>query len=471
LPRVLAQHEIVKRFVLFSTLATMLAVAIRPCAAEASEGSTALHTFAGPAGGHIVLGEVEGAASTEAVLRRGIGRLHGTFDHLTLTSSVASPASNVVYVSFEAIKSRRSSRGVVIANHMPKGASGFAVLYDDADRFTRTSPALAQQLQKIINPSAASTGAPSDSLPAMHQVAANDGTLTAQIPTTWHVQQMAMGSLVAGAPTTGEYVVVNENFKLIDPRSQSYQIEQSNDARIGIPAGRSLYGLPLHYPSSPAQTMVAIFRGLAGPQAGDQHIRVLQSSSSAGPGGTTQGHVVLRSVAGGVSLISVNDVILFPPATSVGNWMATVIAMQAPESTFQRETATMLAIVKGYRANNAAIQDRVRQNIAANEAMGDRARQMQDQATQSILAGNRQQMNQNEAQFHASMQNAADVQDGIDRSTSGFIHYLNGTTVVENPSTGVRGTVDAEAAQAAAAHDPAHFRVVPLSQYQKGVDF
>jgi hypothetical protein len=68
------------------------------------------------------------------------------------------------------------------------------------------------------------------------------------------------------------------------------------------------------------------------------------------------------------------------------------------------------------------------------------------------------------------MSHARSVQDGVDRSTAGFTRYLSDTTVMQS-SSGARGTVNDSFAQNVVANDPQNFRVVPVSEYQKGVDY
>ena len=68
----------------------------------------------------------------------------------------------------------------------------------------------------------------------------------------------------------------------------------------------------------------------------------------------------------------------------------------------------------------------------------------------------------------SSMAAARASQAAIDRSTSGYVHYLNGTDVVEHLGTGERGTLDGGFAQGLAREDPQNFRIVPMTQYNAG---
>ena len=100
--------------------------------------------------------------------------------------------------------------------------------------------------------------------------------------------------------------------------------------------------------------------------------------------------------------------------------------------------------------NIAAINAACSHWLAANKAAGDAAR---------------------DRVFQTSMREAAISQDNIDRSTAGFIHYINDTTVVQHDPTGAHGAMDANWADALVKSDPEHFHVVPVSQYVPGRDY
>jgi hypothetical protein len=73
--------------------------------------------------------------------------------------------------------------------------------------------------------------------------------------------------------------------------------------------------------------------------------------------------------------------------------------------------------------------------------------------------------------FESAMANARASRDAMDKSTAGFIHYINGTSVLQHNPSGLRGTLDANLASALEQADPQHFSVVPLKEYIKGVDY
>jgi hypothetical protein len=462
----------ISRTVAVSALAGIVFLIPLGAAAGKPAAPVGMSALTGRTGGNIVLGEIRGAASTGAVLTTGMRRTHGYFTHATLGSIVRSPDDHLMLATFHGSIGRRAIRGLAIAAHAPSGASGFALLYDDANRFGATASPLMDQLQETIAQPPTSPTVPAIKTPPMHPFTARDGTFTAQIPTGWAIRGADLGSLITTGPKANEVVIISHMIKLVDPRSQAYQLEQRNNAHTRfLRPGQSLYGIPMEYTGSPVQAVVGALTAstLASGQP-DPHVKVVHAKALPPPPGALREYVDAIDTERGHLTRSETMAIIVPP-TQLGIWSINVIATSAVAADYQRELPTMVAVLKAYKVDNAAMTSVVHQNIAQIERLGANARRNEDAATQGILDNSNRQMAQNRATFNASMQNAANVQSGIDRSTAGFVHYLNGTDVVENRTTGVRTSTDAGIAQAAAANDPAHYRLVPVSQYQKGVDF
>lgn len=138
------------------------------------------------------------------------------------------------------------------------------------------------------------------------------------------------------------------------------------------------------------------------------------------------------------------------PIMAMGGYNVTMFVMSGPQSTMPKNAATLAAIFRSYAVNGQVLAGQA----AASE--------------QTTLGIAHQAIANIDATGAASMANAANVQAGIDRSTSGFVHYLNGSDVVEHIGSGARASVDADFAQNLAASDPQNYRVVPMSQYRAG---
>ncbi len=122
---------------------------------------------------------------------------------------------------------------------------------------------------------------------------------------------------------------------------------------------------------------------------------------------------------------------------------------------YRTDFPLMTAIFNSYNVDQGVRHQQVQATIQQDEAATQRGTAMM-QATQA----------RNSAVFNASMDHARSVQQSIDRSTSGFDHYLNDTTVLQGPNG--RTTENANFAQSVVNGDPQHFRVVPVSEYRSG---
>ncbi len=132
----------------------------------------------------------------------------------------------------------------------------------------------------------------------------------------------------------------------------------------------------------------------------------------------------------------------------------------APANRFVADEPQMATALAGYRIDAQRRQDQVQANIAAGWA-----------ASRAGIANMNATTARDQAVVDASMRNARAAQDGIDRSTAGFVRYLNDSDVVRRSPDGAHLDVDAGTSQALRSFDPQHFASVPVSQYVKGVDY
>jgi len=158
-------------------------------------------------------------------------------------------------------------------------------------------------------------------------------------------------------------------------------------------------------------------------------------------------------------LLRFDEFVYVGPQGPAGGWQVAVNGVVAPDDRFETDEPAMAALFNSYRLDNGRRQAQVQANIAAGWA-----------ASRAGIAHMNAVTAADQATVDASMRNARAVQDGIDRSTAGFVRYLNDSDVVQNAS-GAHLNVDAGTAQALTTFDPQHFRSVPVSQYVKGVDY
>jgi hypothetical protein len=279
-------------------------------------------------------------------------------------------------------------------------------------------------------------------MPALRPMRSPDGSVLAAVPEDWRVKRFENGQLVAVGPDGAE-VDQEIPFQLLDPRS---------------PLQNMPGAIRLSYAPQPANMLVQTLE-IAGRSSGkpmDIHVE------RAGPIENQQG-ALTQQLAGTNAMGGVvhrfEGVVALSQPNQYGGYMLSVKMVSAPAAAYSHDFPLLSAIYKSYRVD----QNREAQITSAYV-------QYTKEQTQRGLAQMAAVRAQNDATFYASMQNAHAVQDSIDRSTAGFVNYLGDRNVISGPSGG-HLTTDDGYAQAVVRSDPQEFRIVPVSEYRKGVDF
>ena len=443
----------VGRRIAVTTLAAALALATAGALpAGAATVPAGFHTVAAPAGGNLLEGTID-AASPATLLRAALGRARDAFGPITVAGATRSTDETLTVALFRARSNGVAVGGLVLATYVGGGASRVAIAYDRADRFGRTAPALIGR----------ATQAPSGgtlTVPPLRPVVATDQSVSASLAPGWTPKIFAQGVFAASGPDGAE-VDQEVAVHLIDPRSPVYQQNVAMLRRIGRAPGAfgNPYGLPLSYQPDPARAFIAVSTALAQMQGGgDPEITIEKTVAQPHQPGLTIAEISGTDTVKGVRT-RFDGLVGVGAANQNGAWFVSVKMIAAPVAHFQADLPALIAIYNSYSVNQTERAAQVQQTIADDRAGTARGLAMAHAAQDA-----------NSATFNASMSHARSVQDGIDRSTAGFTRYLSDTTVLQSAS-GARGTVDAGFAQSVVDHDPQNFRVVPVSEYQKGVDY
>jgi hypothetical protein len=429
--------------------ALVLAVAaFTPLAAPAADALPArpapagLRAVGGNAGGRILDGNVAGpaGASPAGAFRAGIALVRTYFDAPPqILGAVRSSDRTLTLGLFKATLDGAPVGGFVLTTYVPKGPSRVDVLFDRSDRVNRSMPALLTQAAGL-HPAASGAGDAGSAMPAMHDVVSPDGTVHARIPDGWKTPIFTEGQLGAMGPG-GDEVDQEITIRCVDPRGS---------------IARSVPWLPVPYTQDVEQAFLNVLGELSRRGAivvSDTRVTSakpgppMAGASVAQLAGTDVLHGVTRRFEG---LAAVG------PIGPAGGWSLTVKMVAAPADRFDREFPTLKAVYESYNVDQQARGAQVAQSMREDREGMARAQAM----SAATIA-------RNTAVFNASMSHARDVQQSIDRSTSGFVHYLNDTTVLEGPG-GARGTADAGFAQSIVSSNPQNFRIVPVSEYRPG---
>jgi hypothetical protein len=428
----------------FTLTAAVVALALPglvPATASAASGTEGLRSIAGNTGGHILDGRVAtaGHATVDGVFRAALVVAKTYFgERPQILGVVRSNDETLTLGLFKAQLKGAPVGGFVLTTFVPNGASRVDILFDRSDRVGKSmNNLLAQAAALHDSPAGTSAGA----VAALHDVISPDSTVRARIPEGWTTPIFGEGQLVAAGPHDVE-VDQELSVRCIDPRSSIAN---------GVP------WLPVPYTQNVERAYLNVVAALTRRGAiavTDTQITNVKSMNSPVQGaslaqltGTNVLHGVTRKFDG---------LVLVSSQGPGGGWSLTLKMVAAPQATFDRDLPTLTAVYNSYNVDQQARGQQVAQSMQQDREGMARARQM----SADTIA-------RNTAVFNASMSHARSVQQSIDRSTSGFVHYLNDTTVVEGPG-GARGSANEGFAQSIVANDPQNFRIVPVSEYRPG---
>ncbi|MDR3612251.1 MAG: hypothetical protein P4L53_01710 [Candidatus Obscuribacterales bacterium] len=277
-------------------------------------------------------------------------------------------------------------------------------------------------------------------------VTSPDGTVTALIPQGWQPFIFQEGVFAASGPNNAQ-VTKEQTFIFIDPRGMNASqhmaplVPFTND--VGQAFKLAMNARAKNSQIGHAEVFIEKLTQLPSP-----NMPGLNAATISGTMTSSRGLEKFEALAG-VSVINKRG----------GGWCVSVSMIEAPTATFENSKPTMMAIYSSYHVNQNVRQIQVQKNIA-NSAQ-------QSAAGREMLARTRAR---NTAVVNASMDNTANSQDAIDKSTAGFVRHLRGTTTVENTATGAHSQMDAGAADSLTSTN-SNFRQVPTKQMIKGVDY
>jgi hypothetical protein len=404
-----------------------------------------------PAGGRIVYGRP--ASPQGDALRAGLRIANRYFggtlgvDAIVHDARGAAPAQTAV---FHASLGGTPVAGLAVAAVDPRGGPRLALLFDRDDRVARTLPAMYEELSSASTSAAhgrTASGALA-AVPPLHTVTANDQSIAVKIPDGWKVRFMEHGMFSVAGPDGAR--VDYAPLTVVPPAGARY-----------MPGA-----LQAAYVADPASAFVVVRRAMASQRnEPDPNVRIERSTpltvpSFASPG--TRSSIVVATVDTPEGKRRVGGyVTTLPPSQPIGPWQLNLVGFcSAPADRFRSDLPTMLAMVRSIALNGKVLAD---QNRRISEGITT--------ATEGIVASAGAFRERQRGVFEASMASARQAQDGIDRSTAGFVHYLSDRSVVESASTGTHGTFGDSLARALVNASPNEFSIVPLNRYRKGVDY
>jgi len=470
------------RLFLAVLIAAALAGAAGPSFAAGPTVPAGFRVVSDASGGRILegtLGRVNGLSGAfGATLRRANGYFGNT---LQLVGAVRSRDGRTIMGLIRARLGGTAVMGLAVSGIDPKGGGLGAVLFDSSQRFPKSVGSMVTRLaQTPVAPASSAASRSGSNVAAadalkeaiaklkLSTVRAQDGTVEARIPEGWRVVQLGRGTLMTTGPDEAE-TICGVTISLLDPRGSAAQQNAAYARQTGMAAPS--VGLLVPYTGDIRQSYVQVQQRLAqsahqpAPAITFSQVKTLPSMTQQGVT-AYQAELVGTSVANGKSMLFDSMVMYGRPAPN-GLWTMVITGIAAPPDRFSTLVPQMVAIVSSYQMNAGTRFAQVKHDVDVGNQITANGMAM----VQHNIQVNNEIGRQNQARVDASMANARAVQDGIDRSTAGFVNYLRGTDYVRDTSTGSQALVSQSASSALTRFDPQHYESVPISQYVKGVNY
>jgi hypothetical protein len=453
-----------------ATLALLVAC-VTFTSAEAQDG---LKTIDNPGGGQLVYGSLAGQSSLPAAMgfmlrqvrahfgdRPRIGKFFQTKD----AGSVATFFNLTVKIPSGSIPSGKPLSGLVIVTVPRTGAPpAAAVLYDDADRFARTEPAMMQALDNAwrneaiqyaaSQPARNSEGqglrdgqptGPEPAIQTLHQATAGDRSASIGMAPGWKIVSVAGGHLRAEGPS-GEVIDIDGMFQQIhDPRSmQNRRMPSGNNGPTFVaPVNGDLFASYVSLVNQARQSQgkpPASFHLVSSKKIPPRAVEAIFELDLHDGKGMRKGSVRL-------------DPLITP---GVPTWALTVTGSNAPETVFASSNPVMMAMYKTYSQDRNVIGREQQAVLNGIAAAGARSRANAAAADARRISSS--------AAFNQHM-------DDIDRSSKSFQNYQFDRSQLQDNTLNARGTVDNRTADALVQAYPDRYQIITRPDFIRGVDY
>lgn len=333
-------------------------------------------------------------------------------------------------VSFTATLKGQPVNGLVSAKLDPGKGAAIAVLYCNAN----ATPA---DWNKLTGPSGgAAAGAASGAQIALQTFTFPDGTGSIGLAQGWTTSASSCNGLVQIAGPADQVITLGFGAEVVTPDSMAVRMNQqlnANAQRMGgapIPLGLlvSPYGDPVDVLSKLAPQLSAQIQQRGGASFVLDHlteVRKIPPMMQGGQAALARYGVTINDPAGQKHDQVLARVELMPIGN--GTFSFFFCSAASPDSTYEKDLPTMLAIMNSLRENAAVIQGQTQQQIAG---MNQR------------FAAQQQAQQEKQAAFDDYIKDIQHNQLLTERSNTDFDEVIRGVRDVEDTATGDRTSVN-----------------------------
>ncbi len=432
-----------------------------------ARADSGLTTVAGPSGGQIVYGIVQGQSTPAGAMAAVLRSVHAQCgDRPQVGRPFQVRGTGSVAVFFTATKHSDNDTpiaGMVLVATPAADGTEAALLTDRASRFGSSVNPMLKALFEIWPPGGGGSSATvvaGSGAAALHQATLPDNSASVGLPDGWRISQESGGGTIIAEGPNGEKAALG--FPLLAMNSADPRVQQT--MRFAEGAGRNTsYARALYYPygGDPARAyveLIQLFRQRHGAPPGNFQIASAQPMNTPGSRCThLTGTLDLQDGAGPQAL---ETIFCTGPLSPMGQYMNLIYSVSVPAARAAAEQATAQAILASFSLNQAVVSAEARTvaapAIAAIHAIGARAAAQ----AQSAHAAEDAQAARVEQRW-----------DSQDRANQGFSNYLLDQTVIADGEGNGHATVWNQTADALVESNPQRFQYVGTSNYWKGVDY
>ncbi len=444
------------RQIFYARLVPLAVVALAP-ALFAPQNLLAQDTlkFINPPGGaQVVYGTIDNQHTPQSAMAFMLKQVHGHFADKPAVSNIFQIKNTTSYAAFFTLIAKNAGNtpiaGEVIVDVPAGGQPVAAVLYDNAATFTHSQPGMLSALDKAWHaanpmpaPGADSAPANSAGVQPLHRVTAGDRSVYISIPDGWKVDSVAGGSVSAEGPR-GERLGLNLLYQGIqDPRVRN-PYANPNAPRIVYPMG-----------GDPFAAYCNIINQMRASQRLPAATFHLNSSKVLGPGGAIQAAFDL-DLNDGFGPRDATARIQEVGGQGAPTWALGVSNSSLPKSIAAAENATLLAVIQSASQDPAVVKAEQSAVMAGIAAAAARSKADAAAADQRRIASAQA--------FDAHI-------DEIDRQSKAMQNYTLDRSQIEDNDLHGRATVSNGLADALVKTDPTRYRIVPPSEFLKGIDY
>jgi hypothetical protein len=427
-----------------------------------------LYVAEGSAGGRIVYGQLSTAPSGDLAFKKGLRCIADYFhDSLDLQTVKRNQDGTVTVAVFTASLKGQPVKGLALTKVDETQQASIAFLFDSSDRFQQTSAGLCNDFRAIVRqpqeqneetqpaPASSKSDFSTFAMQAQHLSLASveavsltttkcpDGTGSVGIASGFNPQSMKLGTFSIKSEKDGAYANICASTVIYDPSAPILRT-------IGRNPG--IYIAP--YDPDPVRAWKTLLTRTAQmTQTPDPAPQILKSETMPGlESGQSGARAYGTMTVNHEPFVFVAAIIITTPSKNL-TWTLLRSVLAAPQRNAAADMPALIAMYKSAYLDKEALHRAGAQELQREQAGLQAALNRREQAFQGL---------------QGSMRRSADVQAKV---VAGWNNVIRQQDVVETTINGVEYHKRVGYDEEHWLVDSGAFKVVPLSQYVKGVDY